>query len=114
MIRPLPPAPVIGLLLWLGALTVLAVWPVLGEAPWQSRADRSGSAAGSDARRLLMCRDALERRQGALRSLAAPRREGDREYTAGRRQASYSPTIPPWTEAERQLKAAQEDIDRLC
>ena len=95
-------------LIWLIALTVLALWPVLGDAPWE------GAAAGAAEHRMLLCRDSLERRQVALAALAAPRGQGDREYSADRRQLSTSPAIPPWTEAERQLKAAQDDIDQLC
>jgi hypothetical protein len=98
-----------GLAVWLAALTVLTAWPVVGNAPWE----HGGRIVAAD-RRVLLCRDALARRQVALGALATPRREGDLEYSPSHRQTVYSPSIPAWTEAERQLKAAQDDIDRLC
>lgn len=108
--------PVLGVMaVWLAALTVLAVWPAVGDAPWE-HADgaRLGDRPPAAERSTLRCEDALARRRVALAAMAAPRRAGDQEYSPGHRQAVYSPTIPAWTEAERQLKAAQDDIDAMC
>ncbi len=99
---------------WLTALTVLALWPVVGDAPWEPAPPSSRAEPTEADKKLLRCGDALERRRVALAALAEPRREGDREYSPARRQLTYSPTLPPWTEAERQLTQAQEDIERLC
>ena len=103
-----------GLVIWLVGLTVLAAWPVVGDAPWEQQAAEPRSAGGETEKRARLCDDALARRRVALTALTVPRQESDKEYSPGRRQFTYSPTIPPWTEAERQLQAAQEDIDKLC
>lgn len=94
--------------------TSLAAWPMVGDAPWEQRAAQPRPAGGETEKRALLCEDALARRRVALAALTVPRQETDKECYPGRRQFTYSPTIPPWTEAERQIQAAQEDIDKLC
>jgi hypothetical protein len=83
---------------WLLILTVLVVWPILAEAPWE----RPEATTGEDRFRVLLCEDALTRR-----------RQSEQELARFERQRQM-PVIIDVRRLNELVQEAKQDIERYC
>jgi len=92
-------------ILWLAGVTVIAVWPVVANAPWE---DANGESTA-----MLLCEHALERRMAAENSLFVPVvwPNGEQAPLAGSigREAAVA-----LDRLEGIIAAAEQDIATFC
>jgi len=91
----------VALAVWLAGTTVVAVWPAVTDAPWESD-DGLGTQE-------LRCQDALERRLAAEQTLATPLKYLGSELTM--REIGLEEDVKA---LEQTIAAAEHDIAVFC